>query len=444
MRRTVTACVGAAVLTSLLSAPANASPDFAVPHPDAAGITALAPKGRACEQQIEKQPREKRIPWAQHEFKVEKIWPISTGSGITIAVIDSGVHVDHEQLKGAEITDGADFLHGNGGQDGRLDCIGHGTAVASLIAGQKVRGLGFRGLAHGARLLPVTVSEDIGGEETDPAKATSPEKFAKAIDWAVQQKAQVINLSVVMYEDHPAVKRAIENAVANNVVLVAAAGNQGDTEKDEPGPEPYPATYDGVIGVGAVGPTMGLWQKSQWGPQVDLVAPGVRLLAANVSGGHIFVEGTSFATAFVSASAALVRAKWPNLDAKAVADRLFATASPASGSRTKVGHGVVDPYRALTEELSAEEPAGPAAAETPSPHPAVVAREREWSLKGAIALSVAGVGVVLAAVMLATLTLLPLGKRRRWRPGRAKPIPEPEEDDMPPAPAKLFDKLETP
>ena len=169
------------------------------------------------------------------------------------------------------------------------------------------------------------------------------------------------------------------------------------------------------------------------------------MLAANRGGGHIGLTGNGYAAPFVSAAAALVRSKWPDLSGEEVARRLFATASPAAGARVKVGHGLVDPYRALTEGLSDESPDALSGVKPASLGPKAAARAEEEAFNGALALTAAGVGVLLAGTMLATLTLLPKGNRRRWRPGRAKPFPEPkkDDDDMPPAPVKLFEDLET-
>jgi subtilisin family serine protease len=211
-----------------------------------------------------------------------------------------------------------------------------------------------------------------------------------------------------------------------------------------PGPTPYPAAYHGVIGVAAVDERTYPLQTSPWGPYVDLVAPGSNVQGANRGGGHLGFTGSSFAAAFVTASAALVRSKWPELSATEVARRLFATASPAAGGRSGVGYGMVDPYRALTEGLSDEEPADMVGASVEPVDPATAARLRQWQDTGTVALVAVGVGVLLAAVMLALLTLLPKGVRRRWRPGRARPIPEPKRDDgdLSPAPVKLFENLE--
>jgi type VII secretion-associated serine protease mycosin len=415
-------------------------------HAASYGSPVVAPKG-GCQNQPQKAKVWDGTVPAQDELDAERVWPISTGANVTVAVLDSGVDTSHDQLRGADIANGADFLHGNGGGTGKRDCDGHGTAVTSLIVAQKVNGVSFQGLAYDAKILPVVVSErhDDGPQE-GRGETTSPEKLAKAIDWSVNQGAKVINLSLTLTKDNPAVKRAVDNAVNHDVVVVAAAGNgarKADPAKGDPGspgPRPYPAAYDGVIGVGAVSYGAPL-EKSQYGDYVDIAAPG-NVFAAALKKGHVGMSGTSFAAAYVSASAALLRSKWPEMKADEVTRRLLATAGPGAGSRAKTGAGVVNPYRALTEGLSDDDPAEPVGMTPQSPDPAAVARSDEWEFSGNMALVGTVIGIVLAGAALATLTLLPLGRRRRWHPGRAKPFPEPEEDDMPPAPVKLFEDLE--
>ncbi len=382
-------------------------------HAASYGSPVVAPKG-GCQNQPQKAKVWDGTVPAQDELDAERVWPISTGADVTVAVLDSGVDTSHDQLRGADIANGADFLHGNGGGTGKRDCDGHGTAVTSLIVAQKVNGVSFQGLAYDAKILPVVVSErhDDGPQE-GRGETTSPEKLAKAIDWSVNQGAKVINLSLTLTKDNPAVKRAVANAVNHDVVVVAAAGNgarKADPAKGDPGspgPRPYPAAYDGVIGVGAVSYGAPL-EKSQYGDYVDIAAPG-NVFAAALKKGHVGMSGTSFAAAYVSASAALLRSK---------------------------------SYRALTEGLSDDDPAEPVGMTPQSPDPAAVARSDEWEFSGTMALVGTVIGILLAGAALATLTLLPLGRRRRWHPGRAKPFPEPEEDDMPPAPVKLFEDLE--
>ncbi|MGH3729309.1 MAG: S8 family serine peptidase [Micromonosporaceae bacterium] len=466
MRRLAAMLTGVTVLSGLLGSVAlagtpsgNAEGGSAVPapaagqarHPDS---LPRAPKG-GCQRTPEPQRTEKSVPYPQRMFGTDRIWPLSTGAGVTIAVLDSGVDTSHPHLSGKNIRGGADFYRGNG-SGSATDCDGHGTAVASLIAGRKVADVGFQGLAYGATILPVVVADEFD-EKEDATRVTSPAKLARAIDWAVDHGADVIHVSPTLTKDDSAVKNAITRAIDNDVVVVAAVGNRafagtlkkGGPEVQDPGPDTYPASYEGVIGVGAVGPAKDghypVLKNSQWGGYVDIAAPGGEVLAANRGGGHAQFSGTGIAAAFVSAAAALVRSKWPELTVPELTRRLSATASPAAGDRFNVGSGLVDPYRALTEGLSDESPVALPGVTPPSLGPKAAARAEEEAFHGGFALAAAGVGVLLAGGMLATLTLLPKGIRRRWRPGRTKPFPEPkkDDDDMPPAPVKLFEDLET-
>jgi membrane-anchored mycosin MYCP len=149
------------------------------------------------------------------------------------------------------------------------------------------------------------------------------------------------------------------------------------------------------------------------------VAPGDAVIGAAPGSGHLAYQGTSFATPFVAATAALIRSRWPQLARTEVVRRLLATADPAAGARPSpdYGYGVVNPMRALTEMLP---PAPGVVAVTPSP--VVQAGTGRLSQRPAptpIALAAAAV-LVLAAAAVATLAAaMPAGRRRRWRPGRA-------------------------
>ncbi|MGH3716574.1 MAG: S8 family serine peptidase [Micromonosporaceae bacterium] len=443
MRRTAGIMAVGGLLSVLALA---AAPGAYADRPAAPGV----PQKPAPRCEGEKPPGGPDIPHEPPEqgmLAMKKAWAISTGKGVTVAVLDSGVDVTNPQLR--HVASGADFkTSGNG----RYDCFGHGTAIASLIGAKPKQGSGFRGLAYDAKILPVVVSGEHDLKE-DLADVTSAAKFAQAIDWAVNHGAKVINISVTV-PDNPAIKRAIAKAVSADVVVVATVGNQAVPTKKEKDvttvgsspPTSYPASYDGVIGVSAVAQAKdGHWpplQTSQWGDYVDLAAPGGPMVVCDRTKGQTVTAGTSPAAAFVSAAAALVRAKWPDMSAEEVTHRLYATASPAAGSRAHTGHGIVNPYRALTEELSGESPVAPVGGSPASPAKADIERDERWEFNGTLAL-VAGVGgVALAAGMLSTLTLLPLGIRRRWRPGRTKVFPEPPQDDTPPAPRKLFEDLE--
>ncbi|GAA2714095.1 type VII secretion-associated serine protease mycosin [Micromonospora olivasterospora] len=348
------------------------------------------------------------VPWPQRRYAPERLSALATGAGVTVAVIDSGVDREHPQLAG-RVLDGTDFLDAGG--DGSRDCAGHGTGVASIIAAVPRPGVGFQGLAPRARVLPVRVSEQQVVDGRESGRTVSAADFARAIRWAVDHGADVLNLSVVLYADNPAVRAAVGYALARDVVVVAAAGNLHDSGN----PRPYPAAYDGVLGVGAIGSDGQRAGFSQTGPYVDLVAPGGEVLMAAPGQGHRQAEGTSYAAPFVAAAAALVRQYRPGLTAAQVAQRIVATADPAPGDG--YGAGVLNPYRAVVETGAGPTGRADRVAGLPSDRaePAELAWRARREAARERALTVAAVaGVVVAgAVLLAVL--LPRGIRRRWR-----------------------------
>ncbi|GAB3155913.1 hypothetical protein GCM10027290_52840 [Micromonospora sonneratiae] len=351
-------------------------------------------------------------PWAQQRYLPSRLAPLATGTGVTVAVIDSGVDTRHAQLRG-RVLKGVDLL--DRGPDGNLDCAGHGTAVASIIAATSQQGVAFHGLAPQARILPVRISEQQIIEGRESGRTVTPAQFARAIRWAVDNDASVLNLSVVLYDDNPAVRAAIDYAVGKDVVVVAAAGNLHENGD----PLPYPAAYEGVLGVGAIGPDGVRAPFSQVGTYVDVVAPGSGVLAAVPGRGHRKQEGTSYAAPFVSATAALIRQYWPDLSAAQVIDRITATADPApAGTDSRAyGSGVLNPYRAVTDTSSVEQRPRPARAlPAQQVDPAVTATQERRATVRQRALWLAGVGGILAGVVVLLAVVLPRGARRRWRP----------------------------
>jgi subtilisin family serine protease len=240
------------------------------------------------------------------------------------------------------------------------DCVGHGTAVASIIAAAPVPGVSFTGVAPAARILSVKIS----GTDTFPTSVTP-----QGIMDAVQFGADVINLSLATPDDVRGLRNAVEYALHHNVVVVAAAGNdigQGGTDANDgndgnqgnEGTGPfYPAAYPGVLAVGAVGPGGVLAGFSDRYTPVGVTAPGVNVTSAYPgtfpAAYDAAQNGTSFAAAFVSGVVALVRSAHPGLNAAQVVARIEATAHGGTGPGT--GHGMVDPVRAVTAVLPAEQ-----------------------------------------------------------------------------------------
>ena len=375
-----------------------------------------APPAGACTDPGTAHPVITAEPWAQRTLSPASVWPFSTGRGVTVAVVDSGVDSDHPQLRRRRVVLRGEDFDLVGDLPGNFDCDSHGTAVASIIAAQPVAGVGFAGLAPGAAILPVRVN-DRGYSEGGGVETIDPRVLARGIWYAVDHGADVLNLSLAGAADDPLIRDAVAYAVQKDVLVVAAAGNDQDGTAQR---RAYPAAYDGVLGVGAVGPGGQRLPASQIGPHVDLVAPGGEVTAATRTAGHQSWQGTSFAAPFVAATAALVRSAWPELTARQVADRLIATATPAPGGGAAYGAGLVNPYRAVTDGLVGSTPA---AVPPLRPDPPQLDRP---SLP---ALRILGLAV-LTALLLAAFTAL--ARHRRWQPRRAVPAPDrPATTDVP-------------
>jgi type VII secretion-associated serine protease mycosin len=349
--------------------------------------------------------------WAQERYDLAAVGRLSRGEGVTVAVLDSGVDQTHPQLAGAA-RDGGDELADGG--TGLSDCVGHGTAVASLIAARPAPGIAFQGVAPSAQVLSIRVSERVATEE-GVTGAGDLQALVDGIQAAVAARPRpgVLNLSLSTTTDSPALRAAVRAALDADIVVVASVGNlagQGN-------PTPYPAAYDGVVGVGAIDAQGRRLAGSQVGGFVDLVAPGGEVVAAARGGGHVTVSGTSFAVPYVAGTAALIRARWPQLRRDEVVRRLLATADPPAGDQPSpdYGRGVVNPMRALTEVLPPVVMAGPTTI-TPAIEPVRLGDGERGAAP--VGLLTAAGGLLLGALVVAGLALAtPAGRRRGWRPG---------------------------
>ncbi|OKI39339.1 S8 family serine peptidase [Saccharothrix sp. CB00851] len=301
----------------------------------AAILIAMVVPGVARAQTIEEQQ------WHLDALGVQAAHATTRGDGVVVAVVDSGVDDTRPDLAGA-------LLPGTGfgsaaGTDGTEDNDGHGTAMATLIAGRAVDG-GALGVAPGAMILPVSVGAD--GDKFTTASV------AEGVTWAVDQGADVINLSLTSLATlTPDLLRAVNYAFDHDIVVVAGTGNDGDEHVGAP------ANIKGVIAVSGTVKGNGVWPESNTGPETVLAAPAQRIVTAVplkvVDTGYAEVDGTSAATALVSGAAALVRARYPEMDAGNVVNRLIATATDllAPGRDHATGFGQVDPVAALTAEV---------------------------------------------------------------------------------------------
>ncbi|GIF76396.1 S8 family serine peptidase [Asanoa siamensis] len=279
------------------------------------------------------------LSWHLDSLRILRAQQITKGAGVTVAIVDGGVQANNRDLVG-QVVPGKGFASDVPG-DGRVDPdkdLSHGTAMASLIAGRGGGDQRMLGIAPQAKVMPAAVGT---------AKAT----MAEAIRWAADQRIGVINISMepttTVFD--PGLDDALTHALQRDVVVVASAGNQG-------GDLGQIARHPGVVSVAAVDRKGKLWEGTARGHQLALSAPGVdMIMSVNTGNGYGVGSGTSAAAAITSGVVALIRSRFPDLDATNVINRLVRTATDQGekGRDGFYGFGLIDPVRALTAEVPA-------------------------------------------------------------------------------------------
>ncbi len=351
-----------------------------------------------------------QTPWAQKLLDPARIWPLATGSGVTVAVIGTGVDPANAQFAQGTVLPAIDLL-----PSPTADCDGRGTFAAGIIAAQSNPATTFAGLAPGARILPVRYTQST----TDTVnQGGAPDALAAAINRAVSASAKVILIGVPAMSDSPALDSAVTNALsAGDVVVSPASAAQA-------GVRSYPTASNGVLAVGAINES-GAAVQTESGSYLALGAPGTNLVSTSAGAGgklgHAWpVQDSSFAAAYVAGAAALLRSYRPNLSPAQITARLTLTASrPAGGSHDDhIGWGVVDAYAAVSLPTDV---AGPGAA------PAVAPRSVAAAARTAGAVSPyrwAGIAAVLAVLVAGAIAIgavtVRRGRARAWRLGRVQ------------------------
>ncbi len=266
-------------------------------------------------------------------IEMPEAWEYGFGKReVIVAVVDSGVDRDHEDLQGANILSGYDYE--NGQSIVNNDVTGHGTKVTGIIAATRDNGKGCCGIASGCTVLPIKITNGFGKVYTSD--------FIDSLYFAADCGANVINMSLGSYEKLESEEKAIKYANNKGCILVAASGNEGN-HKDYAGMKCYPASYDGVISVGAVDEAGNSCVFSQYNDAVDISAPGSGLSLLSSDGGYVSDSGTSFSTAYVSGAAALALSCLDE-GVKINSDQFdFLISSYASGEKgLKTGAGILN------------------------------------------------------------------------------------------------------
>ncbi|WP_286259969.1 type VII secretion-associated serine protease mycosin [Streptomyces graminofaciens] len=297
-------------------------------------------------------------PWALQRVLLDELWQgTDKGKGIRVAVIDTGVDDKNPQLsKAVDKAAGRDYLAKGKAADPTNDRVGHGTKVAGIIAARPHKGTGFVGLAPNATIIPI--------RQNDAENSGDSDSMAAAITYAVDQDADVINISQDTTKPLSATSKlatAVRNALAAKVVVVASAGNDG---LDGEVKNTYPASFPGVLAVASSDRNNERAPFSQAGESVDVAAPGVDIVSTVPDDGQCTDNGTSFSAPFVAGVAALLKEKHKDWTPAQIVTQIEQTAERSVNGRDNfVGWGVVDPVRAVQESDIADPPSSP----TPDP-----------------------------------------------------------------------------
>ncbi|MGW7167304.1 S8 family serine peptidase [Streptomyces sp. NPDC054884] len=304
----------------------------------------LAPSASAADVQSQQ--------WYLSSMKADEMWKVSTGEGVKVAVIDSGVNPDTPSLKGQVL---ADEVPPTVAYGATKDYDGHGTTMAELIAGTGT-GDGLKGIAPGAKIVPFRIVAD---SLKDQAERKETASSAKAIRAAADSDVKILSMSFGSSINDPETATAIKYAQSKGKLMFASVGNDAET-KNRIG---FPAAYPYVIGVAASDKSGTVGKFSEYGNYVDLAAPGL-----NIPGwcdatfrSYCKREGTSMSTAIASASAALIWSAHPKWTANQVLASLIDTAGrdwAKDDPSTYLGYGLIRPRKVLENPSFNPGPAG--------------------------------------------------------------------------------------
>lgn len=250
------------------------------------------------------------IPWGVDRINADLAWPSSVGDGVKVAVLDSGIDLDHPDLA-ANVKGGFNAINHKKSVD---DDCGHGTHVAGII-GAADNGLGVIGVSPGVDLYPIKILDSLGSGKVS--------NVIEGLQWCVDNHMQVANMSFGTISYSKAFQKAIKQAHDAGLIMVAAAGNRGAGQTST---VDYPAKFSEVIAVGAtnMGDMLTAW--SSRGSEVDIVAPGDSIYSTFNNGDYTTMAGTSMAAPHVTGAIALKVQMNPLVTPTQVLDLLKRTA----------------------------------------------------------------------------------------------------------------------
>ncbi|NBI27992.1 peptidase S8 [Chengkuizengella sp. YPA3-1-1] len=282
---------------------------------------------------------------------LEQAWEITQGSSsVVVAVLDTGVQANHEDLLG-QVIPGYDFIDNDSDAS---DEQGHGTHVAGTVGALTNNGVGVAGVAPNVKIMAIRVLNEVG-------RGTNA-GVADGITYAADNGADVINLSLGSTVSSAAVEDAVNYAWEKGAVIISAAGNDGVNVQN------YPAAYQNSLAVAATDSNDNKWSSSNYGSWVDVAGPGVGIISTRLGGGYVSSNGTSMATPHVAGLAALLASQGKtNVEIRNIIE---STAESISGTGTYWEHGRVNAFLALN------------GGDVPDPDPTVVFEDDFETNKG--------------------------------------------------------------
>jgi subtilisin family serine protease len=227
------------------------------------------------------------MPWSIISFDVPGFWKYSEGNNVTVAVIDTGCDLNHEDIKD-NLVKGYNFIEIN---KDPIDRNGHGTHVAGTIAAVN-NGKGIVGVAPKTKIMPIKALDDSGMGSND--------NVAFAIMWAIENGADIITMSLGSEYPSLSIEKALIIAEERNVIVFCAAGNSGIKNDVN-----FPAKYNETISIGAVNKELDICEFSCSGDSLDFLAPGQDIISSTPGNSYSLMTGTSMATPFAVGCASL-------------------------------------------------------------------------------------------------------------------------------------------